>query len=394
LIVLFSNPLENAQTELEKILPMWKVPFHSPIIMGFNYTTYVVDKMPRYKHGSERLLSYLCDTAASRVSEELKSSDGYIDVEYIIGSDSSLSEIKILKHSKIPAKYLHHGREMIEDMAGNWAPAEIGGETVNCVQRHRIYFTSGKNKSERGSYRVHKEKSFAMVENRAPYTNHNAMFRGSASDYEAVIRKHLLYPTESLKHCVSSDLTVRCTIELDGTLNAFYIAQKDSIGYGCEQQAIAALKHTNYRWTPAYTKNHFVRSEKTLSVSFSAGYQTPKDMISNKGEGKLYEVFEVSTAAKFKKGLDSFYTRFREEFKYPMLASSYNKGGRIMVSFVVERDGSISSIQVLKESERYYCFEEAVQEFIMTTDGEWDPAMLKHTAVRSKVVLPLMFQIN
>lgn len=393
MVVVFNHPDEIADAEQEQILPIWPVSFYDEIDPNHYYSLYSVSKMPRYRLGREKLINYLNDSAYHRVKAKPKSMEGYVDVEYVIKSDSSLIDFQILKHSKVYPEHLKVVHEMISDMEGDWLPAEINGTPVHCVQRHRVYFHSkpGKNK---GLYKVYPEETFGVVAYRAPYSNHMAMFRGSESDYKAMIRQNLLYPIESLKHCVDDELNIRCIVELDGSLNEFYIAPKDSVGYGCDIQAIQALKSTNYQWTPAHKKNHFVRSQQQMKVRFKIGFSTPEQMILNEGEGRIFENYQVDSQATYKMGLDSFYSKVQSEFKYPMLASKYNKGGKVMVSVVVERDGSLSNIKVLNEEERYYCFEEAVQQFIMETDGDWRAARYRRVPVRSKVILPLLFVLK
>ena len=64
-----------------------------------------------------------------------------------------------------------------------------------------------------------------------------------------------------------------------------------------------------------------------------------------------------------------------------------------MVSFVVEKDGTLSSIKILDRDAAYFCFEQSVQAFMIKTNEHWKPAKKKGFAVRSKMVLPLYFEI-
>ena len=64
--------------------------------------------------------------------------------------------------------------------------------------------------------------------------------------------------------------------------------------------------------------------------------------------------------------------------------------GRVTVSFVVERDGSIVDVQVLR-SPNEHLSEEAVR--VVKLMPKWEPAKQGNRAVRSRFNLPITFRL-
>lgn len=76
---------------------------------------------------------------------------------------------------------------------------------------------------------------------------------------------------------------------------------------------------------------------------------------------------------------------------YPRSAASAGVGGKVFVSFVVNTDGSLTDIQVLKGI-GFGCDEEAVR--VINKMPHWKPGKQSGRAVRVKYNLPITFTLE
>lgn len=93
----------------------------------------------------------------------------------------------------------------------------------------------------------------------------------------------------------------------------------------------------------------------------------------------------------FPGGLDSLYAFLSRNIVYPEKAKSNNIQGRVYVSFVVEKDGSISSIKVIRDIGDG-CGQEVVR--VLRLMPKWIPAMEKGVPVRCSFCLPVAFSLQ
>lgn len=106
-------------------------------------------------------------------------------------------------------------------------------------------------------------------------------------------------------------------------------------------------------------------------------------------DGKIYTVVEQQPV--FPGGEAAMMAYIKKNLKYPAFASENGIQGRVVLSFVVEKDGSISNIEVMRSPA-----EELTQEAIRIVKSmpKWRPGKLKGEKVRVKYVLPITFRLQ
>ncbi|PIB36692.1 hypothetical protein BFP72_15415 [Reichenbachiella sp. 5M10] len=90
-------------------------------------------------------------------------------------------------------------------------------------------------------------------------------------------------------------------------------------------------------------------------------------------------------------GMANFYNYIGKEMKYPRLARSRDIEGRVFVQFVVDRDGSITDIHVIKGIGGG-CDEEAAR--VLASAPRWSPGRQRGQAVKVRMVVPIVFRLN
>ncbi|TAH22225.1 MAG: energy transducer TonB [Cytophagales bacterium] len=91
-------------------------------------------------------------------------------------------------------------------------------------------------------------------------------------------------------------------------------------------------------------------------------------------------------------GFEAFYRFVAANMHYPLKAKDAGVEGRIYMSFIVEKDGSLSDIYAVKGI-GFGCDEEAVR-VIESHDNYWTPAQIKGQAARQKLVIPIIFKLD
>ncbi|MCV9387950.1 energy transducer TonB [Reichenbachiella ulvae] len=90
-------------------------------------------------------------------------------------------------------------------------------------------------------------------------------------------------------------------------------------------------------------------------------------------------------------GMASFYKFISKEMKYPSQARRMDIEGRVFVQFIVDRDGSLSNIEVIKGIGGG-CDEEAAR--VLAKAPKWNPGKQRGKAVRVRMIVPIHFRLN
>jgi len=132
-----------------------------------------------------------------------------------------------------------------------------------------------------------------------------------------------------------------------------------------------------------------------FSISLGEGHQTRissddlKIKMVPKSNDTIYNVVEV--APEFPGGMDKMAKYLSENIKYPEEAKEKGISGRVFISFVIEKDGSVNEVKVMR-SIGGGCDDEAVR--VVKAMPKWKPGMQKGKPVRVNYVLPILFKFD
>ena len=99
----------------------------------------------------------------------------------------------------------------------------------------------------------------------------------------------------------------------------------------------------------------------------------------------------VENDPEFPGGMEALYKYLAQNIKYPALARDNGITGRVYVTFVVERDGSIANPKVLKDIGGG-CGQEAIR--VVKSMPRWTPGKQRGKAVRVQFNLPVNFNLK
>ena len=106
-------------------------------------------------------------------------------------------------------------------------------------------------------------------------------------------------------------------------------------------------------------------------------------------ETKVFDVVEQMPS--FPGGQSALFQWLSSNIKYPVVAEENGVQGRVIVTFVVERDGSITDVKVVKSVDPSLD-KEAVR--VTKSMPKWIPGKQNGSAVRVKYTLPVTFRLQ
>jgi len=108
-------------------------------------------------------------------------------------------------------------------------------------------------------------------------------------------------------------------------------------------------------------------------------------------EEVIEEIFEiVEDPAAPANGYAEFYAFVGQNMKYPRRALELGVAGKVYLRFVVDKDGSITEVEVVR-GVGAGCDEEAVR--VLKMAPKWKPGKQRGRAVKQRMVIPITFKI-
>jgi protein TonB len=106
-------------------------------------------------------------------------------------------------------------------------------------------------------------------------------------------------------------------------------------------------------------------------------------------EGKVF--ITVEQQPQFPDGDKALYTFLSENIHYPQAAARANISGKVYVKFVVEKDGSIGNVEIIKGI-GFGCDEEAAR--VIKLMPRWTPGKQNGRAVRVYYNMPVVYRLE
>lgn len=126
--------------------------------------------------------------------------------------------------------------------------------------------------------------------------------------------------------------------------------------------------------------------DKKFNYTFTETYENQKLVsgVSLDKENISHNYSESEIKPEYNKGINNFYSYIAKNFKMPNLPKGFE--GKVIVSFVVDKDGTIIEPKILK-SFGYGVDEEAIR--VVLNSKKWTPATIRGIKVRCSYALPI-----
>ena len=107
---------------------------------------------------------------------------------------------------------------------------------------------------------------------------------------------------------------------------------------------------------------------------------------------QIYDVQKVDKQPKFPGGMTSLRSYINRSLKYPQLSRENNSQGRVIVRFVIDSNGIITTPQVVRSSGDFHLDMEAVR--VIESMPKWKPGKHKGKPVCVYFTMPIVFSLK
>lgn len=167
------------------------------------------------------------------------------------------------------------------------------------------------------------------------------------------------------------DLLIKEPTTLNFAVDKSGILQALPIGSAAIDSVIKKVVEPFPRWQPA-TQNGFPTAQYFTTTLAP----------------EIFTVVEIS--AHPKGGMAKFYKFLAKNIKYPENARKLKIAGQVFVTFIVEKDGSLTEVKVIEgRGIGGGCDEEAVR--VVSLSPKWTPGTQRGKPVRQRLTLPIKF---
>ena len=116
----------------------------------------------------------------------------------------------------------------------------------------------------------------------------------------------------------------------------------------------------------------------------------PPPMEVDAGE-QVFQMFDVQTAPQYPGGEDSLARYLIRNLKYPRVAAENGIQGMTVLKFVIERDGAISNVNLVRDIGGG-CGQEAKR--LVEAMPKWTPGLKNGKSVRVQYQIPVRFKLE
>ncbi|RKR85235.1 TonB family protein [Mucilaginibacter gracilis] len=357
-----------------------------------------VEHYPIFPGGEADFAKFLTNTINYPLEAAMQNVKGRVYAQFVVEKDGSLTDIKILRE---PNNGHSLGEEAIRvlKLSPKWTPGTQDGKNVRVQYVVPINFNIAappvqptSNTVTANGTDVKTFNSFSDTSKRGIYylsTSHPPFFNGGTQALNDFLKNNIKYP-EGIETKHNARVITEFIVETDGSLSNISTLFKDDSTFA--KEALRVLK-LSPKWSPGIFEN---KSEKTpqrtlvvLPIDFASKntplpeIKTTQDSIDN------HLIFTTDDQQPAFPGGEAGFGKFLvDHVRYPALAKERDVTGRVFVQFVVEKDGTLTHLHILRDPGSGLG-DETVR--VLTLSPPWIPAVKSGQHVRVSYTVPMNY---
>ena len=212
---------------------------------------------------------------------------------------------------------------------------------------------------------------------------------GDLNTFRAWVQKNIKYPAEAFRNGEQGRVVLSFVVEKDGSVSNIQILQTPGKAFSEAARRVVAASP---KWKPGEQRGEKVRVRYTLPVDFRIT-ATAQDTKTSENKGSGEEPFlVVDTPPQFNGGdIGEFRRWVQMNVKYPAEALGKNIYGKVLVTFVIEKDGSVGNAEIFKSPDKSLA-DEVLR--VIGKSPKWTPGKQRGEAVRVKFGMPVDFAVQ
>jgi TonB family protein len=220
-------------------------------------------------------------------------------------------------------------------------------------------------------------------------------FPGGLEAFGKFLSTNIKYPASAREQKIQGRVIITFIVERDGSLSNERVVK--GITGDLDNEALRVMK-LSPQWKPGMQGNRPVRVQYSVPINFALAPDAdtvkttaPATFTIASAQSGSDPVFtSVEQVPEFKGGLEAFGKFLATNMKYPKAARDNNVQGRVIITFVVEKDGSLSNMKVVRGIGSG-CDEEAVR--VLSISPAWKPGIQNGKPVKVQYSVPISFTL-
>lgn len=212
-----------------------------------------------------------------------------------------------------------------------------------------------------------------------------ATFPGGTEELSNYLTKNIKYPDDARLRNLEGKVIVAFIIEKDGSLSDVHAVRSPNASLSKEAIRVIA---TSPKWQPAKVAGQAVRMNSAIPVDFKLANLHRYSQTNLRDTSVLYS--DVQESPSFPGGLNAFGHYLSQSIRYPQYDRAHNVQGRVIVLFIVEKDGSLSDIRAVRSPDESLA-QEAIR--VMMASPAWVPGKQNGVAARVQYAVPISFTL-
>lgn len=227
------------------------------------------------------------------------------------------------------------------------------------------------------------------------------MFPGGMEELMKYLQKEIKYPQEAIDKGIGGKVIVQFVVNTDGSIcNDSVVKSVDPI---LDAEAIRVVRSMP-NWTPGKQRGEPVRVRFTMPVAFGMGGNTTsgtphtytnttvkQKTVAKQDDTEDEIVNAPEEQAVYPGGMGELMKFLSRNIKYPKEAQDKGIQGRVVLQFVVNKDGSICDSKVVKAVDPQL---DAEALRVINAMPNWTPGKQKGEPVRTRFTLPVSFRLS
>lgn len=204
-------------------------------------------------------------------------------------------------------------------------------------------------------------------------------FPGGMDRLTEYLSSNINYPEKAKNEGMEGKVIVSFIIDKNGSVKD--TKAMNNIGYGLEEEAVRVISGMP-DWKPGMNNGKNVNVSYTIPIKFALDHKKDNDTV--------FTV--VKQMPEFPGGINALMQYLGANIEYPEQAKKDSIQGRVFVSFIVEKDGTIDEVKVLRGIGGG-CDKESVR--VIKSMPAWKPGLDENgVAVRVAYNIPIKFALN
>lgn len=322
----------------------------------------------QFPGGTEQLIKFLSENIKYPVECEKQGIQGRVVLLILINKDGSVTDIKVAKsvHPLLDAEAVRVASSM-----PRWQPATKDGQPVRIRYSLPITFSLNNATTEKGKG---SEKVGQASRDR------DATYPGGLEAIKEYIDMNMVRPSECSN--VEGDMEVAFTVDEEGYVS---IVEVTKSLHPKLDKALTKLFMNMPRWQPA------MRDGKPRQMRFTMPLRYFQNAPQQDNFGISYnEKGQLVTMPQFPGGKEKLREFLSKNLKYPVECEASGITGRVVVGFVVEKDGKVTQVKLDRSSDPAFNME-AYR--VMKKMPRWIPGKVGDEPITVRYKLPIKFRL-